>query len=227
MRSDRRRPSGSSVASVARWARPERRLRSTRVARTQPSAARKRKPARGSPLRTTAPERSRNTRRQGSAVVRARREPAATSSARSRAPAGAAWRASTASAMQSAAKERVVTPAHRSVPFGDGGARLHAPAGRRAPRAAPGAGGRAVRPPLIQRAIDGPHRPRGRHLQGAALPLLPEQAGLLRGHAAKGRGRDRPAHSTGRRRCLPPRRSREASTPFWAGWRRTRSPTAS
>ena len=55
-------------------------------------------------------------------------------------------------------------------------------------------GARLFADPLVCRPLDGEDRPRGRHLEGAALPLLPEQAGLLRRHAPAGRRGDRAAH---------------------------------
>ena len=49
----------------------------------------------------------------------------------------------------------------------------------------------AVRPLLLRRALDGEDRARGRDLEGAALPLLPVQAGVLPGDARAGGGRAR------------------------------------
>ena len=55
----------------------------------------------------------------------------------------------------------------------DGRARLHPPGRRRAPPAAAGPRRRPVRALQLRRALDGPDRARGGHLEGAAVPLLP------------------------------------------------------
>ena len=87
----------------------------------------------------------------------------------------------------------------------DGRAGLHAPGERRAPPAAARARRAAVHRARLRRDLDGADRPRGRDLQGPALPLLPLQAGLLHGHA-RGRRRGRCARGSSRTPRCPRRR---------------------
>ena len=112
-------------------------------------------------------------------------------------------------------------------PRGQAGPRLHAPRRRRAPGAAARPRRRAVRAPRLRRALDGGDRPRGGHQQGAPLLLLPQQAGLLRGHAAPEGRRARGAAPRPTPRCRRPSSSPAASTPSSAGWRTTPAPTPS
>ena len=97
------------------------------------------------------------------------------------------------------------------------GPRLHPPRRRRAPPPA----ARARRRPFARHAYDelsmARDRPRGRHLEGAAVPLLPEQAGLLRGDAGGEGRRARARVTTPTRRCRRSSSCAARSTPSWLG----------
>src|SRR4051794_32068814 len=80
--------------------------------------------------------------------------------------------------------------------------RLHPARRGRAPPAAARARRGPVHALRVRRALDGPDRQGGRDLEGAALPLLPLQGGVLRRHAGGEGGGARAAHGA-RPRAAP------------------------
>ena len=74
----------------------------------------------------------------------------------------------------------------------------------------------ALHAPRLRRPLDGADRARGGHLEGAALPLLPEQAGVLPGDPRRRRPRSSHARRRPTRHCRR-RAARAASTPSSAG----------
>ena len=78
-------------------------------------------------------------------------------------------------------------------------------------------GRRALHETRLRRAVDGEDRARGRDLEGAALPLLPVQGGVLPRHPGGEGGRARRAHRSRTRSCRRSSSSRARWTPT-CGW---------